>query len=202
LQKVEPLVDAIVAIWQPGIAGGTPLAGILSGRINPSGKLSITFPLTTGQIPVYKGMRLSARYPNRGWEGDFHDIGSKPLYEFGHGLSYTTYNYSKPVVSKSKFRKGDKITVSVDVSNTGNMDGKEAVLWFVSDPVSSITRPPFELRHFEKKLIKKGETVNYSFEIDPIKDLSFRDTDGKVLLEKGDYFIHVGNHKIKLELID
>lgn len=201
LQKVEPLVDAIVAIWQPGIAGGTPLAGILSGRINPSGKLSITFPLSTGQIPVYKGMRQSARYFH-GMNGNFKDIGSKPLYEFGHGLSYTTYNYAKPVVSKTKFRKGDRINLSVDVSNTGNMDGKEAVLWFVSDPVSTISRPPFELRHFDKKLIKKGETVKYSFDIDPIKDLSYRNEDGKVLLEKGDYFIHVGNHKVKLELVD
>ncbi len=89
LGRLEPNADAILAIWQPGIAGGTPLAGILSGRINPSGKLSITFPLTTGQIPTYYNMRQSAR-PK---QGKYQDIPTEPKYWFGHGLSYTTYSY-------------------------------------------------------------------------------------------------------------
>ena len=89
LYRLEPLSQAIVEIWQPGICGGTPLAGILSGRINPSGKLSITFPLTTGQIPIYYNARQSSR-PD---QGHYQDISTRPLYEFGHGLSYTKYKW-------------------------------------------------------------------------------------------------------------
>ncbi len=91
LAALEPLADAIVEIWQPGVAGGSAIAGILSGRINPSGKLSITFPLTTGQIPIYYDMRQSAR-PN---SGKYQDIPTEPLYWLGHGLSYTTFDYGQ-----------------------------------------------------------------------------------------------------------
>lgn len=196
LSRLEPIADAIIEIWQPGIAGGTPLAGIISGRVNPSAKLAITFPLTTGQIPVYYNMRQSAR-PT---QGKYQDIATEPLYWFGHGLSYTNYQYSEVKVSDATFTKNQKIIVDVTVTNTGKYDGKETVLWYVSDPVASISRPMKELKFFEKKFIKAGESVNFQFEIDPIKDLSYTDATGKSILEAGDFYIHVGNQKIKIEL--
>jgi len=199
LVRLEPLSDAIVEIWQPGIAGGTPLAGILSGRINPSAKLAITFPLTTGQIPTYYNMRQSARPFDK--QGDYQDISTEPLYWFGHGLSYTNYEYSNVKIGKNQFKKNEKIIAMVTVKNTGKVNGKESVLWYITDPVCSISRPMKELKYFEKKEIKAGESVVYKFDIDPLRDLSYTDATGKRILQEGDYFIHVGKEKIKIELV-
>jgi beta-glucosidase len=197
LQRMEPLADAILEIWQPGIAGGGAFAGIISGRINPSGKLAITFPLTTGQIPIYYNMRQSAR-PE---EGKYQDISTEPLYWFGHGLSYTNYNYDSLTASKTQFTAKDKIKVSVTVNNTGKMNGEETVLWYIADPVASISRPIKELKYFEKKAIKAGEKVIYQFEIDPMKDLSYSDANGNRILKEGDFYIYAGDKKLKIELI-
>ena len=199
LVRLEPLVDAIVEIWQPGIAGGTPMAGILSGRVNPSAKLAITFPLTTGQIPTYYNMRNPAR-PAK--EGFYQDISTEPLYWFGHGLSYTNYEYSNATISKTQFKQKEKLVAQVTVKNTGKLNGNETVLWYITDPVSSISRPMKELKYFEKKEIRVGESIVYKFEIDPLTDLSYTDATGKRILEVGDYFIYVGNEKIKIELVN
>lgn len=200
LVRLEPLADAIIEIWQPGVAGGTPLAGILSGRINPSAKLAITFPLTTGQIPTYYNMRQAAR--PYGTEGNYQDISTEPLYWFGHGLSYTNYDYSSVKLSATKINKKQKLSVEVTVANSGKVDGKETVLWFVSDPSASISRPMKELKFFEKKEIKAGEKVLYTFQIDPVKDLSFIDSTGKRILEAGDFYLLVNNQKVKFEVTD
>ncbi|NEW81151.1 MAG: beta-glucosidase [Mariniphaga sp.] len=200
LVRLEPLADAIIEIWQPGIAGGSALAGILSGRINPSGKLSITFPLTTGQIPTYYNMRQSAR-PS-GNQGDYQDISTQPLYWFGHGLSYTTFDYGIPKLSATKIKKTDKLSVEVEVSNTGNVAGTETVLWYISDPACSISRPMKELKYFDKKELAPGAKTIFKFEIDPNRDLSYVDSNGKRFLESGDYFVIVNNQKMKFEIID
>ncbi len=199
LVRLEPLADAIIELWQPGVAGGTPLAGILSGRINPSGKLAITFPLTTGQIPTYYNMRQSAR-PTLNM-GNYQDISTEPLYWFGHGLSYTTYEYSVAKLSSSRINKNQRLMVEVSVTNAGKLKGKETVLWYISNPAASITRPMKELKFFEKKEINAGATAVYKFEIDPIRDLSFTDGIGKRLLEPCDYYVHVNGQKIKFELL-
>ena len=198
LRRLEPLCGAMVQMWQPGIRGGNPLAGILSGRINPSGKLAMTFPYSTGQIPIYYNRRQSGRTH----QGKYQDIPSTPLYEFGHGLSYTTFEYGDPKSSATTLRRGEKATVTITVTNTGGMDGSEAVLWFVSDPVCRISRPVRELKHFEKQPIRRGETRTFRFEIDPERDLSFTDGDGNRFLEPGDYFILVKDKKVKLTLTD
>ncbi len=198
LNRLEPLSDAILEIWQPGVAGGSALAGILSGKINPSGKLAITFPLTSGQIPIYYNMRQSARP----LQGKYQDISTEPLYWFGHGLSYTAYKYNNIKLSATKIRKDEKLTAEVEVTNTGALGGKEAVLWFISDPAASITRPMKELKYFEKKEINAGEKMLYRFEIDPMRDLSFPDADGKKHLESGDFYLIVNNQKVKFELVD
>ena len=198
LVRLEPMADAIVEIWQPGVAGGTPLAGILSGRINPSGKLSITFPLTTGQIPTYYNMRQSAR-PTM---GNYQDIPTAPMYWFGYGLSYSTFTYSEAKLSSAKIFRSQKLTVEVTVTNSGAVKGKETVLWYISDPAASISRPMKELKFFEKKEINPGEKAVYKFEIDPMRDLSFTDSTGKRLLEAGDFYLLVDHQKIKFELTE
>jgi len=198
LGELDSLSDAILEIWQPGIAGGTPVAGLISGRLNPSGKLAITFPLTTGQIPTYYNMRQSAR-PK---QGGYQDIATEPKYWFGHGLSYTTFTYSKIKLSDSSFKKNQKLMAEVEVTNTGLRDGKETVLWFIADPVASITRPMKELKFFEKLELKAGEKKTFKFEIDPMRDLSFPDANGIRHLESGDYYLVIQNQKIKFELMD
>jgi beta-glucosidase len=200
LVRLEPLVDAIIEIWQPGVAGGTPLAGILSGRINPSAKLAITFPLTTGQIPTYYNMRQAAR--PYGTEGNYQDISTEPLYWFGHGLSYTNYDYSPLKLSATKITKNQKLSVEVTVTNSGKVDGKETVLWYVSDPAASISRPLKELKFFEKKEIKAGGKVVYTFQIDPVKDLSYSNSTGKRIFEAGDFYLMVKDQKVKFEVTD
>ena len=198
LNRLDKLSDAMLQIWQPGIVGGNPIAGIVSGRINPSGKLSITFPYATGQIPIYYNRRQSAR-PH---QGKYQDIPSTPLYEFAHGLSYTTYKYGELKPTATKIRKGDKLSIEVPVTNAGNMDGMETVHWFICDPVSSISRPVKELKHFEKQIIKKGETKVFRFEVDLLKDLGFINGEGKRFLEAGDYYIIVKDKKVKIEVED
>lgn len=198
LVRLEPLADAIVEAWQPGTFGAGPLAGILSGRVNPSGKLAITFPLTTGQIPIHYNRRQPARIaPGM---SRYQDVSTEPLYSFGHGLSYTSFRYSNPVVSKAKIGRGEKLTVTVTVTNTGSRDGAETALWYIADPVASVSRPIKELKHFEKKTIKAGESVPYTFVIDPARDLSFPDGNGNRLLEAGEFTVLVGDQKANFNL--
>lgn len=198
LDRIEPFFNAIVEAWQPGVAGGESLAVILSGRINPSGKLAMTFPLTTGQIPIYYNRRKSGRHH----QGFYKDISSEPLYPFGHGLSYTDFEYSDLKISSSEIKKGGKVTATVSVKNIGEVPGNETVMWFVSDPFSTITRPVKELKHFEKSNINPGETREFSFEIDPLKDLGYVDNDGNKFVEAGDYYISVNDKRIKLTLTE
>ena len=198
LIRLNEMADAIVEIWQPGTKAGSAVAGILSGRRNPSGKLSITFPQSTGQIPIYYNMRESSRPKS----GHYQDIPRDALYWFGHGLSYTTYDYSPIKLSATKIRKNEKLIAEVEVKNSGNLDGKETVLWFIKDPFATISRPMKELKSFEKQLIKSGEKAVYRFEIDPMKDLSYVDSFGERHLETGDFFVIVNDQKVQFELID
>lgn len=198
LNRMEPLCDAILEIWQPGINGARSMAGILSGRINPSGKLAMTFPYSTGQIPIYYNRRKSGR----GHQGFYKDITSDPLYPFGHGLSYTEFKYGTVTPSATKVKRGDKLSAEVTVINTGSRDGAETVHWFISDPYCSITRPVKELKHFEKQLIKAGETKTFRFDIDLERDFGFVNEDGKRFLEAGEYHILVQGQTVKIELID
>ena len=198
LNRMEPLCNAILEIWQPGINGARSMAGILSGRINPSGKLAMTFPYSTGQIPIYYNRRKSGR----GHQGFYKDITSDPLYPFGHGLSYTEFKYGTVTPSATKVKRGDKLSAEVTVTNTGSRDGAETVHWFISDPYCSITRPVKELKHFEKQLIKAGETKTFRFDIDLERDFGFVNEDGKRFLEAGEYHILVQGQTVKIELID
>lgn len=198
LYRLHNDVDAIIAMWQPGTAGGSAISEILSGKINPSGKLSITFPQTTGQLPIYYNMRPSA-VPKT---GHYQDIPVDPLYWMGHGLSYTNYSYSDVILSSKAIKKDEVLNVEIEVSNIGDMDGKETVFWYISDPVATISRPIKELKYFEKKDIEKGEKVVYRFEINPNRDLSYVDSFGKRHLETGEYYVIVNNQQVKFEVVD
>lgn len=198
LNRLEPVADAILEIWQPGVNGALPMAGILSGRINPSGKLAMTFPYSTGQIPIYYNRRKSGR----GHQGFYKDITSEPLYPFGHGLSYTEFKYGTVTPSATKVKRGGKLSAEVTVTNIGARDGAETVHWFISDPYCSITRPVKELKHFEKQFIKAGETKTFRFDINLERDFGFVNEDGRRFLETGEYNIHVLGQTVKIELID
>lgn len=197
--RMEKNADAILEIWQPGVRAGNAVAGILTGRYNPSGKLAVTFPYTTGQIPIYYDRRNSGR---RGTQGLYQDIPSTPMYEFGHGLSYTDFEYSPVRVSSESVARDGRITAEVTVTNVGKMDGKETVHWFICDPYSRLTRPVKELKHFEKQLIRAGESRTFTFEIDPLRDLGFVDCDGNRFVESGEYYIIVKDQKVKISVTE
>lgn len=194
---MEPKADAIMEIWQLGVEEGNAVAGLLSGKYVPSGKLPVTFQYTDGQIPIYYNRRNSAR---RGTQGLYQDIQSTPMYEFGYGLSYTTFEYSPVSLSSSEVTEGGKITARVTVRNTGKADAKETVHWFITDPYSIITRPVKELRFFEKKLIRAGESVDFVFEIEPLRDLGFVDENGRKYVDKGLYHLSVGSSKVDINV--
>jgi beta-glucosidase len=198
LGRLEPMADAMLEIWQPGIAGGSAAAGLVSGRLNPSGKLAITFPLLTGQIPLYYSMRQPARPKISG----YIDISSKPMYWFGHGLSYSTFSYGEVKLSATKIKKNEKLLAEVEITNTSAVNGKETALWYIADPVASISQPMRLLKYFEKQALKAGEKRTFKFEIDPMRDLSFPDTNGIKHLEIGDFYVIINDQKVKFEVVD
>lgn len=190
LTRIAPRAAAILEMWCPGHRGGPAVSGLLSGRYNPSGRLPITFPYGVGQIPIYYNHRDRAR---RGKWGEYIDgTPLEPLYDFGYGLSYSNFEYSDISL--------DGLTAKVKVTNASERDGKEAVLWFIKDPACSITRPVKELKFFEKKMIKAGETVEFVFEMDRLRDLGFVNGDGERFFEPGEFILMVGNKELKFTI--
>ena len=209
--KIEPLADAILEAWQPGITGGDAVAVLLSGKESPSGRLTLTFPRSVGQIPIYYNHRNSGR---RGKQGLYQDIPSTPLYDFGYGLSYTTFEYGQPVL-KALLKDGKEVKVgaqplkladvarikaSVEVRNTGSVDSREVVQWYVTDPYCTITRPVKELKHFEKRMIAAGEAQTFVFDIEPMEDLGFVDNTGRRFIEAGEFILHAGKQNVKFTI--
>jgi beta-glucosidase len=173
----------------PGVEGGRAIAEILSGKVNPSAKMSFTYPFRQGHIIPYnyKRSEYSEIRPLKG------ELLRFAMAEFGAGQSFTTFEYSDLILSDTTINSEQQITASVKVKNTGKREGKEAVLWFVSDEFGSITRPVKELQHFEKKSLKPGEIVEFRFTVLPQKHLSFPDKDGNIILEPGYFRITAGN---------
>ena len=149
----------------------------------------MTFPYSTGQIPIYYNRRKSGR----GHQGFYKDITSDPLYPFGHGLSYTEFKYGTVTPSVTKVKRGDKLSAEVTVTNTGSRDGAETVHWFISDPYCSITRPVKELKGFEKIFLKAGESRKVSFSITP-ELLKFYNYDLQFVCEPGDFDVMIGGN--------
>ena len=200
-------IPSIVEAWQLGTQSGIAIAEVLYGDYNPSGKLPMTFPRNVGQVPLYYNHKNTGR-PNLPeaetvfWS-HYNDVENTPLYPFGYGLSYTTFEYGTIKTTKS-FDLDQKINVSVAVTNTGKRKGKEVVQLYIRDKYASITRPVKELKGFELLELLPGEKKIVDFELTE-KELGFYDNKGNWILEKGDFEIFIGgnsqtNNKITVEV--
>lgn len=187
-------IPAIVEAWQLGTQSGNAIAQVLYGDYNPSGKLTMSFPRNVGQCPIYYNLYNTGRPTNKdqnAFWSHYIDVEKTPLYPFGYGLSYTSFEYKNLKLAKTSFQKGEKIEVSVDVTNTGNFDGKEVVQLYINDVAASVVRPVKELKGFELIALKKGETKTVQFTLTD-KELGFYDNNGKFLTEAGLFNVMVG----------
>lgn len=189
-------VPAILNVWFGGTEAAAAITDVLFGDVNPSGKLTTTFPQNVGQIPLYYSHKNTGRpLPPGGWFSKFRsnylDVSNDPLYPFGYGLSYTTFEYSGLSLDSRKFKAGGAITASITVKNTGTSDGKEIVQWYIQDLVGSSTRPVKQLRGFEKISLKAGESRTVSFRI-TAEDLKFYNAALKYVAEPGDFKVFAG----------
>ncbi len=190
-------VPAILNVWFPGSEGPYAIADVLFGDVNPSGKLSATFPQNVGQVPLFYNHKNTGR-PLRGpwfqkFQSNYLDVSNDPLYPFGYGLSYTSFSYSDLVLNSSKAKGNQSVTASVTLTNTGAYEGKEVVQLYIRDVVGSITRPVSELKGFQKISLKPGESTKVSFTITP-EDLKFYNYDLKYDWEAGDFEIMIGTN--------
>ena len=195
LTQAEPLVDALVQGWILGTEHGNAVASMLVGDYNPSAKTVMTFPYAIGQIPIYYNHFNTGRPTTTdglgNWYSRYRDIPNEPLYPFGYGLSYTSYDYSEVKLSSSTITKSATLKVTVNVKNTGLMDGEETVQLYIRDYAASVIRPVKELKAFKKIMIKAGETKEVSFSLTK-DDLSFYDADGNSIIESGKFSVFVG----------
>jgi beta-glucosidase len=205
---IQKNVSAVLEAWYPGEEGGTALADILFGHVNPSGRLPITIPATVGQLPVYYNHKPTARGFN-GQPGtpdksgrDYVFASPKPLWPFGHGLSYTVFRYSGLKATPARSHVHGRFTVSVDVRNAGKRDGEEVVQLYVRDCVASVTRPVKELRGFQRVALRRGEKKRVTFELG-YDDLAFCGRDMSRTVEPGKFWIMVGGsseHAVQTEI--
>jgi beta-glucosidase len=192
-------MDAILETWYPGTRGGDAIAQTLFGINNPSGKLPMTFPRSVGQIPIYYNHKNTGRPylgptdPEQKYKSRYTDSDNSPLFPFGFGLSYTTFEYSNFKLSSPTIGFNEKLKISIDVANTGNYDGAEVVQLYIRDLVGSVTRPIKELKGFEKTNLKKGEKMTITFEISS-NDLKFYNIDMKNEAEAGEFEIFAGGN--------
>ncbi|MBE4948095.1 beta-glucosidase [Chryseobacterium culicis] len=186
-------VGAILDIWYPGEEGGNAVAKTLFGAENPSGKLPVTFPVEEGQLP------LTYNHHPTGRGNDYHDLSGEPLYPFGFGLSYTTFEISGLQLNKARYSENDTIIAKVNVKNTGLKEGSEVVQLYVKDLLASVSRPVIELKGFQKVELKPGESKSVTIEV-PVKQLQFLNEKMDWIVEKGIYRIMVGNSSKNLPL--
>ena len=195
LSEEDTLADAVLETWFPGTMGGNGVADVLFGKHNPSGKLTVTFPRNLGQIPIYYNMKntgrpISASNPHEDYKSHYLDSPNTPLYVFGHGLSYTTFEYSNFTLSTPTIKFSDTLTASATITNTGNYDGYEVVQLYVHDKVGSVTRPVKELKGFDKIFLKKGESKTVSFDL-TVEDLKFWNSEMEFTVEPGEFEIAI-----------
>lgn len=188
-------VSAIVEAWAGGTEAGNAVANVLFGAYNPSGKLTATFPLNVGQIPLYYNHKNTGRPMDTAnkFTSKYLDSPNDPLYPFGYGLSYTTFGYSDIRLSKSHLKGNEKLTVSITLTNTGNLAGEEVVQLYIQDPVASVSRPVKELKNFKKIMLQAGEKKEINFDIST-SDLMFYNSDLKYDWESGDFIIYTGTN--------
>lgn len=197
IAEEKELAASIVFMFHAGVEGGNALADVLFGDYNPSGRLTATFPRNVGQVPIYYAMRNTGR-PQEGeaftkFKSNYLDVENSPLFPFGFGLSYTSFEYSNLTINKPLVAAADEVEVSVDVTNTGNFDGEEVVQLYVRDVVASVTRPLKELKGFKKVMLKKGETQQVVFKLKN-SDLAFYNAELDFAAEPGEFMVFVGGN--------
>lgn len=200
--------DAMLYSFHPGTMGGPAIADILFGKVNPSGKTPVTFPRMSGQVPIYYAQHKTGRPANPtemlideipveagqtsvGCRSFYLDAGNSPLFPFGYGLSYTTFEYSNLSLASDKLTAQDSLSISFTLKNTGNYDGTEVVQLYIQDKVGSVTRPVKELKRFQRVTLKAGESTQVSLSL-PVSELAFWGYDMNYTVEPGDFTLWVG----------
>ncbi len=188
-------MDGIVETWYAGTQAGNAIDDVLFGKYNPSGKLTMTFPRSVGQIPIYYSAKNTGRPfdDSQKYTSKYLDIPNTPLYPFGYGLSYTSFTYSNITLNKSFINSTDKLQATVTITNTGVYDGEETAQLYVRDMVASVTRPVKELKGFKKVFLKAGESKAITFTLD-VNDLKFYNIDMKYTYEPGDFKLFIGTN--------
>jgi beta-glucosidase len=192
-------VPAIVEAWRPGERGGEAVADVLFGDYNPSGRLAITIPRHVGQLPVYYNFKPGKGYFTREWKRGYVDMPASPLYPFGHGLSYTQYEYSKLRIDPPQIHPQGTARVTVDVKNTGERAGTETVQLYIHEATGPVATPVKQLRGFERLDLKPGETKSVTLTLTP-EDLQLLDRDMHWRVVPGDFEIMVGKSSEDLPL--
>lgn len=202
LTNVKDTPDAILNVWFAGSEAGNAISDVLFGKVNPSGKLPMTFPRSLGQVPIYYNAKNTGRPLDpklvekcqfERFRSNYMDECNTPLYPFGYGLSYTKFNYSDIAVSNANPKGNQTIQASVTVTNSGNYDGAEVVQLYIRDWVGTITRPVKELKGFQKVMLKKGESKKVTFDISP-EQLKFYNGALKYDWEPGEFEIMIGTN--------
>ncbi|MDE6695539.1 MAG: glycoside hydrolase family 3 C-terminal domain-containing protein, partial [Muribaculaceae bacterium] len=199
IREIEPLACAIIDVMLPGNYGGDALAELISGKRNFSGKLPFTYPKWINALATYDHKPCETVETMAGAYNYSADIDVQ--WPFGYGMSYTTFEYSGISIDKTEFTPTDDIKVSVNVKNTGKVEGKEAVIFYSSDLVASVTPDVLKVRGFDKITLKPGESKTVEFTI-PASDLAFVGQDGKWTIEKGEFEFTLGNQKVKATCTD
>lgn len=207
LTNIKDTPDAILNVWFAGSEAGHAIADVLYGKVNPSGKLPMTFPRSLGQVPIYYNHKNTGRPLNQNsvdkcqydrFRANYMDECNTPLYPFGYGLSYTKFNYSDVAVSNTNPKGNQTIQATVTVTNSGNYDGAEVVQLYIRDLVGSVTRPVKELKGFQKVFLKKGESKKVTFNITP-EELKFYNSQLKFDWEAGEFDVMVGTSSAEVK---
>jgi len=194
-------VDAILEAWAPGTEGGNAVADVLFGKYNPSGKITMTFPRSVGQIPVYYNHQNTGRpYEEENkFTSKYLDIPNEPLYPFGYGLSYTTFEYGEVALSDTLLKGEETLLASIEVTNIGRLAGEEVVQLYISDPVASVSRAVRELKGFQKIMLEPGASRTVEFRITP-EELKFYHGDLSYDWEPGEFVIQIGPNSRDLKM--
>jgi beta-glucosidase len=186
-------MPSILLAWHPGVQAGTGIVDVLFGDYNPSGKVTFSFPRNVGQIPIYYNYKNTGRpaVEDDRYTSKYIDSPNTPLIPFGHGLSYTTFEYSNLQLDKKQLSIPGSVTITADIKNTGTRKGQEIVQLYIRDLVGSVTRPVKELKGFKKILLEQGQTKKVTFVL-TTDDLKFHDINMEYNVEPGDFKVWVG----------
>jgi beta-glucosidase len=195
LEDIVGDMPALLEAWFPGVQAGHAVADVLFGEVNPGGKLPVSFPRRLGQVPIYYNHERTGRpcNPDVKWNSRHRDIPScAPLFEFGYGLSYTTFEVSGLQLSSSRVSRWGSLKASATVTNTGSRRGDEVVQLYIHDPVASISQPVRRLRGFERVTLAPGQSRTVTFTLDK-SDFGFYDDRGRLVVEPGRIDVYAGS---------